>query len=231
MLSALVTEEEADRFCEEQGLKKENFCHVEKVGPNEGELVITMPCRRLLGKPAAYVHCRAYGGFRPAVCGSYLCRVAVQYKAGFLELDEALQDINRAFCTGNVTYFNWVQTDDEGQLLRASMIPHLLDAARLAHADLENPTLSLEDVENVFVAEAFTPVFVPASSVEHLKLNMLFDIFDRGELELKDLIGESRIALLGPGEEELAKAVALTVVQRFRSLFTKEDDTLKKEDS
>ena len=167
MLSAKVEEEEADRFCTEQGLKKENFCHRAEGehDPNKGSLVITMPCRRLAGRPTAYVRCRAYGDYRPDVCGAYLCRVAIQYKAGFLELDEAHEELKRAFRTGNVALFNWTRGENEGKLLQASVIPTLLETAREVYRTIDNPSVSLEDVENIYVAEAFTPVSIPSTEV------------------------------------------------------------------
>jgi hypothetical protein len=222
MLSAKITEEEAEKFCEEQELKKENFCHTEEIGPNVGDLVITMPCRRLLGRPADYVSCRAYGDYRPAVCGSYLCRVAVQYKTGLLELDEAVELIREAYATGNVAYFNWIKTEDEEHLMRASLVPRLLKVAQEAYAAVEDPAISLEDVENIYVAEALTPVFVPATPQDHLRLNLLFDIFDRGALDLEDIIGMQAVELLDEGEEKFASMIAKQTISRFRALFKKE---------
>jgi hypothetical protein len=223
LLSAHITEEEADRFCEEQELKRENFCHIEEKGPNEGELVINMPCRRLLGRPASHVSCQAYGSYRPAVCGSYLCRVAVQYKAGLLTLKEALKEIRKAYRTGRVSYFNWVQTDEEGMLQRASLIPALLERAREIYSGFEDPNLELEDVENVFVAEAFTPIFNPASPMAHFQLNMLLDIFDRGELEITDLLDAHVLRSVLEEDRKFVEAVALEVVKKIRSLFRKEE--------
>lgn len=224
MLSAKVEEEEADRFCAEQGLKKENFCHIAEGenDPNKGDLVITMPCRRLAGRPTEYVRCRAYGGYRPEVCGAYLCRVAIQYKAGFLELDEALRELKKAFQTGNVAYFNWVQGEHEGRLLRASVIPALLEMARDAYKTIESPSVDLEDMENIYVADAFTPVFIPSSHTDHLKLNMIFDIFDRSDLELTDIIAPIHLEGLTEDELELVERVGMLVVSKFRSMFTEE---------
>lgn len=224
MLSAKIEEEEADRFCKEQGLKKENFCHRAEGehDPNKGDLVITMPCRRLAGRPTAYVRCRAYNQYRPEVCGAYLCRVAMQYKAGFLEFDEAHAELKKAFVTGNVGYFNWTQVEAEGRLLQASVIPALLDQAKEAYKTIKNPTVSCEDMENIYVADAFTPVFIPSSHTEHLKLNMIFDIFDRAELELTDIIAPIHLEGLTEREIELAERIGMLVVSKFRSMFTED---------
>lgn len=224
MLSAKITEEEADRICSEWPIKKENFCHIATApnDPNSGDLIIRMPCRFLLGRTADYVSCRAYGGFRPKVCGDYLCRIAIQYKTGFIELDQALKDIKTAFRTGNPIIFNWTQSGDEGQLIKASMIPQLLKVAQDAYYAASNPSLSLEEVENVFVAEVFTPMFRIASPTDQLHLNMLFDIFDRGELELADILKPSLVEEIPPDARDLVEFVMLKVVAKFRTLFTKE---------
>ena len=227
MLSAAVTEEEADVISEENGLAKEKFCHVEQKGegPNAGRLVLNMPCRFLLGRPTSHTACRIYGDdkTRPSVCETYLCRVAMQYKTGVLELEPARKILRDAFVSGKASLFNWIGLTGEKELQSSAVIgPLRQEASRMVEEYGDEGKLGVLDereVGDILIAKNVTPVYAIHSDLAHLELNLLLNFYDRGDHELKDVIPQRVLDQLGERDKEVAMMVYSGILGRLRSLF------------
>lgn len=113
VLSAVVDPDEIEELAKWSGKLPTEISMVEKLPfPGAGKLVLKRPCVFLLGKPGEYVSCRAYKTKRPHVCGSYLCKLAIRYKAGACSLNEAIFILRGSVSlSGDLGLFNW--SDDE----------------------------------------------------------------------------------------------------------------------
>lgn len=109
VLSAEVTLEAVEKLSNWSGKLPTEIAMLEhRQFQGKGNLVLKRPCVFLLGKPMQYVSCRAYGTERPAVCGAYLCKIAIRYKAGACSLQEALFILNASVSRhGGISMFNW----------------------------------------------------------------------------------------------------------------------------
>lgn len=225
MLSAQVHEDEAEIISEENSLPKEKFCHIEKQGegPHADKLVLNMPCKFLLGRPMDYTGCRIYGKTRPAVCKTYLCRTAMQYSTGILDLEEALQRLREAFTRGNPALFNWAGLEGEVALQQSAVIgPLRNEATRMVEEYGDEGKLGVlneGEVGDILIAKSVTPVYAIRSDLAHLELNLLLNFFDQGGHELKDILPQSVLDEMGKRDKEVAMTVYSGVLRRLRSLF------------
>lgn len=225
MLSARVTEEEAEIISEENSIPKEKFCRIEEEGegPNVGKLVLSMPCRFLLGKPSDYTGCRIYGKTRPAVCETYLCRIAMQYQTGVLDLDEAAKLLREAFVSGKPSLFNWMGLKGELELQNSAIIgPMREEAAKMIEECGEDGKLGVlteQEVGDILIAKRITKMYFLHSDLAHLELNLLLSFYDRGDHELTDVIPNHIVDRMNEGERELAMFVYTGLLAKLRSLY------------
>ncbi len=235
MLSARVRKEEAEIISEENNLPQEKFCHIEKEGegPNVGELVLNMPCKFLLGRPSDYTGCRIYSRTRPSVCETYLCRVAMQYKTGVLDLGEAVHKLRETFAEGRPALFNWMGLKGEVALQQSAIIKPLREEAALMVKEFGEEgrlgTLDTEEVGNILIAKHVTPTYLVHSDFAHLELNLLLNFFDRGDHELNDIIPQNVINRWAPEEQKLAMYVYTGLLAKIRSLFSTTTELKAKE--
>lgn len=229
-LSARISPETAKIISEENDIPKDKFCRIEKEGegPNPNELVLSLPCRFLLGRPMSHVACRLYKKTRPDVCAPYLCRPAIQYKLGVIELDEALHILNRAYTTGDVGIFNWSGKTGEKELQQAVVMAPLREEAAKMVEDYGDDgrlgVLSEEEVGDILIAKSLTPAYIIPSDFAHLELNLLLSFFDRGDHELKDVIPQDVLKRWSAREERVAMEVYNGVMRKLRSLFKTVDE-------
>jgi len=225
MLSVQVSSENREIIAEENNIPQKKFCHTEPTGtgPNPGEEVLTMPCRFLLGRPMDYVSCRIYGKTRPDVCPTYLCRIAIQYKLGIVELNEGLRLLDKAYRTGQVSIFNWWDREGDKELQQSMLMAPLREEATEM---VENygvdgllGELDEEEVGDILIAKSLTPAYLVHSDFAHLELNLLLAFFDRGDHELKDVIPESLIRSWTSKERQVAMVVYTGLLWKLRSLF------------
>ena len=230
MLSAKVSEEKAETISEENNIPKEKFCHIEEegTGPNPGELVLHMPCKFLAGRPADYVRCLIYKKTRPDVCGVYLCRIALQYKNGLVELEEAVSIIRKAYFENKPGLFNWIGLLGEKELQQSVVIPptreYAKDFVEKFGEDGKLGGLDAYEVGNIFIAEKVTPTYLIHSDFAHLELNLLLSFFDQGIQELSDVLPQSVIDQLNPEAKELALVIYTAMLTKLRSLYFTEDE-------
>jgi len=221
MLSAEITEEETEVMCREQHMARDQFVEIESVGPHKDGLVLKMPCTFLFGRPTSYVRCTAYTAFRPKVCRVYRCRIAVQYQIGEIECEEGLRLLRRAFTTGDASVFNWgADRASDTALITASIIPKLRDRAKELHEQTGGKTgLSQEQLETLLIAEAATPTYEFSSDITRLYFQMLMNVFDRGDVDLEDVIPRAIVELYTVEEQLFAHEIVDTVLFYIRSHF------------
>lgn len=165
----------------------------------EGKLLMKFPCMYLRGRVLGGAFCAIYSKSRPKVCSSYLCRIAMLYSQGEVNLEDAFEQLKTAFWSGNVSIFNWCGEDGEQVILRRQAIWHLADTLRAqGSSDME---------VNMWVANECTPTYWPRTPFEHSLFSMHFMSFDYREgLEGKELEdAEQRALLLYYEPEEIEK--------------------------
>lgn len=225
VLAARTGEEEAERLLEQanatgrhpKNVTMDQFCTVQDKPPYRGELVMNFPCVYLKGSVLNYVACRAYDLDRPSVCGSYLCKIAVQYRLGLISLPEAKFLLRSSFLSGDVGIFNWNQGEaapDEQRISLLMEISRFVD--RLKEAGVE------EDAWDWAVAQYITPSYVPASEVSRSLLNMHLNNVDHENFELELYVPELCKGW-SEGQREAASCVLENVLRDIRRLFIRQD--------
>jgi hypothetical protein len=219
MLSARCTDEEAERIEKDHGISVDRLSHIEAIGPNQGKRVLKVPCKLLKGKPLDHAFCKAYRGFRPEVCHSYMCKIAQRYSLGMMSYHEALFWMRTALITGDVSIFNWTsEGDQDDRLMVASMIGNFADNLRNLGADQQHINLA--------VAERVTPRYFFKSPQDRLALEMHFSAFDRGDIDPTLFVTKDKISYWAPEVHQFAVEMIRAVMEEIRSYFEKENSTL-----
>lgn len=126
VLKAYCTPEEAEATAAHGGVDVRRFV---KERPNDsGDVLMHFPCTFLRGRVMSHVACAVYDGPRPPVCGSYLCKIAINYTTQRISLVDAIHALNIAFMKGDYSIFNWTGQDREvsiylrGRIVKASAV-------------------------------------------------------------------------------------------------------------
>lgn len=204
-LHATCTREEAVELCEVRHESLEGFAEelvYEQDGDdhNKGDPIlkngmpsvhIKFPCRYLRGRLMYAVACAVYGDPRPEVCRSYLCKIAIQFKAREVTLDEGLSKLRSAYWQNDASVFNWSGSSGEAVL---SLTSDALDA--VAEMKREGIPSVMIDYE---IAAGVTPLYVPESRHDLNLTSMHFHAFDHREALRKrvdaEAIDESALGL------------------------------------
>jgi Fe-S-cluster containining protein len=168
-LRAQCTPEEAEAACPSN---PERFAEPDD-DIKEGNLLIRFPCMYLKGRLLGAVFCAIYDKERPKVCTSYLCRVAMLYAQGQVELKSALQLLKIAFWSSDVSVFNWAGFEGETNILRKQAVWQL--AQKLREGGTNEQGLDL------WAAQHCTPNYWPSTPLEHSLFSMHFMSFDHRE--------------------------------------------------
>lgn len=182
-----------------------------------GRIVLKRPCVFLMGKPTEYVSCRAYQTKRPEVCETYLCKLAVRYKAGTCTLKEAMF-ILRASVTssGDLGMFNWSSScghrDDDDRNLSE------LIAAKKALSLLDPDDDRVLDIGYVLY-ERLRRRYKFISDHHEVLLSAMFDNFDSKSIELDHYFSPRQMAGWCDRDKEIAEKTIYQVVDSFRDIF------------
>lgn len=216
MLHAKVTKQEVDKMVEVHGIKPSTFAILPPfiVDPEADHMMIKMPCRFLLGRPLVWSACQIHEKYRPEVCGSYLCKMAIRYRLGTISLHEARYWLRVAIQTKDFSIFNWVRSGDEIKVLMASAIGNRVEALR-------KEGLSEEQIK-IAVAQLVTPHYRVSSDADHFTLNMHFSTHDRGDTDLRIFMKDDEIddvSVMRP--LDAARYGAFKAMSALRALFTR----------
>lgn len=219
VLSAAVKPEEVERLAEWSGRLPTEIAMVEeRKFEGEGKLVLKRPCIFLLGKPGDYVSCRAYQMDRPDVCGDYLCKLAIRYKAGICTLNEALFLLRASVkgC-GNLGLFNWSSDPSSGRDSGDA------DLAALVAANRALRLLNTEDkeAENIRLAlfERFHPQYEFSSSTHETIFAAIMTNFRNKALALNQFFSPEQIEEMSERDQEIALKVVYQVVEDISYFF------------
>lgn len=215
MLSAVVTPDEIHKLCKWSGDLPTEITHIEEHGPNKGLLVFNRPCKYLLGKPLKYVRCRAYGTDRPAVCGSYLCKLAIQYKVGLCTRSEALFLLREAFLRGDPTIFNWSEDQDDPE--QKLMMQSAANRARSALRDrgVEEPMI------DVMITGALLPQYILPTRAHEIGLRAHLFMSDQDEVNIHLLYEPEELETMSPEELAIALETQRRYMRVIREMFEK----------
>lgn len=169
VLRASCTEEEARRVCPDNPLQ---FAEPDET-MEDGKWLMRFPCMYLKGRVLGAVFCSIYDKERPSVCGSYLCRIAMLYSQGQIELEPALKQLKVAFWTSDVTVFNWAGFEGEQAIMRRQAVCRI--AGQLRKEGASQPGVDL------YLADQLTPGYWPSTPLEHGLFSMHFMSFDHRE--------------------------------------------------
>jgi Fe-S-cluster containining protein len=195
----------------------------------KGKLRIRFPCMHLKGRTLGGVLCAVYDKQRPAVCVSYLCRIAMLYAQRGIELNQAMHQLRIAFWSGDVTIFNWCGEDGEEVLMQRQAVWKLADKLR----EEGNSEMGVD----FWVAQQSTPSYWPSTPLEHSLFSMHFLNFDhrrrlQGEARveaydaaLKLYYEPEEIEFMSPGEREVASVTVDKVFEQLRLYVTDRMDT------
>ncbi len=177
ILHAKVTHAEADRIVEENKICKDDFAIETEIGKSlyPDNYTIKTPCMFLLGRPLGeWTACRIHGKFRPEVCRTYMCKIAIRYQIGTVSLGEAKYALRSAVLTKDLSIFNWSSnSDQEAKLLLSFQL-----ASRVRQLRKDN--LSEEDIK-MAMASWVTPRYTIKSVLDELVLDMHLATHDRGD--------------------------------------------------
>lgn len=215
MLSARITKAEADQFCEEWGMPFDNFAQIASYGPNEGELTIKMPCKMLHGKPLQYSVCRAHKGYRPNVCHTYLCKIAMRYKAGLMGIHEALFWLRAAWLTKDLSIFNWTQEGDEGKIIMAAALGEMA-------TNLHQMGFGRADA-NLILARLITPSYHIKSDDHQFMISALLNTYDRGDNDPILFVDKDLVDQWAKPKRLFAEFIIGRVLKCVRRCFIKEE--------
>lgn len=216
VLSAEVKPNEVERLANWSGRLPTEIAMAEHFPVHKGKLVLKRPCVFLLGKPGEYVSCRAYSMDRPKVCGEYLCKLAIRYKAGACTLNEALF-ILRASVTyrGNIGMFNW-SSDKEG-----NDNDETLAAIVAANRSLKMLNQDSKALDNVRIAlfEKLRPNYRFASDAHETIFAAIMVNCENEVLELNHFFDEEEIEAMDEREREVSLKAAHQVVENLSQFF------------
>lgn len=187
MLNAKITQEELDKMEEVHGIAPERFAEPPDyiLDAKEGDWAIKMPCKYLLGRPLQWSGCRIHEKYRPSVCESYLCKMAMKYKMGIVSLGEARYWLRYACLKNDFSVFNWVKGKDESKVLISSGISARVEQLRQAGATDEEIKLCLADM--------ITPEYAVDGALSQFTLNMYFAVTDRGDYDPTLFLSEDEL--------------------------------------
>ena len=239
VLNAQVGEPEAKRLLEQANatgrhpydITMPQFCTFRKSlswkegepGSEEGkgELMINFPCVYLKGSILNYVSCRVYDLDRPAVCKSYLCKIAVQYKLGLISLGEAKFSLRSSFMQGDVSIFNWSHerskagSPGEDRISLVSHVAEFVDRIKAAGVPEEDWQWA--------VAHYLTPSYQHSSDLARSLFNMHLSNVDHENFDLELYIPEIA-EKLNERERVVALQVLEAVLRDIRALFIRSDE-------
>lgn len=231
-LVARVEKGEAEEFIRQANktgrhpkeMTMEKFCAVREDPPYRGEYVMNFPCPYLKGHVLDYVACRGYDLDRPAVCGSYLCKIAVQYKLGLISLGEARFSLRASFINSDVGIFNWNQGDTHPDETRISVLSQVA-----AHLDRVKEAGVPEEHWEWAAAMYLTPEYLPSSDYARSWLNMHLHAVDREDFRLEAYVEPEIIEKWSEGERDAASHVMEMVLRDIRQYFVRSDQLVTKE--
>lgn len=221
VLSAEAKPSEVEHLANWSGKLPRDIAMIEEAPyPCEGRIVLHRPCVFLLGKPTEYVRCRAYDTKRPAVCESYLCKLAIRYKAGLCTLNEALF-ILRASITayGDLGMFNW--SSDESRDRADQNVAEIIAARRAL--SLLNPEDDAALELSFSLYDRLRKRYKVASKEHEILLSAMFTNFEGKSIELDHYFAPKQMAGWSERDREIAKQAVYQVVSDFRSIFTVEE--------
>lgn len=214
VLHARVSHSEADRIVQEHGIKREDFVEAGSILYPD-DLTIKMPCMFLLGKPLGkWTACKIHDLYRPEVCGSYLCKLAIRYQLGTISLNEARYWLRYAILSKDLSIFNWVKDRSEAKVILSAAI-----ANRIGMMRKEEMT---EEQIKMAVAALVTPHYLLKSQLDGLALDMHFATHDRGDDDprvffTEEELEDSRLSALSP--TQIVEMTVSRVVATFRDYF------------
>lgn len=230
MLCARVDDQEAENLIEQanennrypQDMHLERFSTVQDQPPYKGDRTINMPCCYLQGAMLNYVQCRVYDLDRPKVCGSYLCKIAVEFRLGKISMPEAIFRLRSSFMNGDVSIFNWTQAGTEGSIDENEVYVSIMGQISDLIYQMRKDEYSEDQIE-LAVANRLTPMYVPSSIVGQAALNMHLYNVDRGDFNL-DLYIPELVKGYTPDQKEAAQEVLEALLIDLRQLFIRTDE-------
>lgn len=219
ILHARVTESEADRIIKEQKINKDDFAIHTEIGKclYPDSYTIKTPCMFLLGNPLGrWTACRIYGQFRPAVCVSYMCKIAMRYQMGTVCLGEAKYSLRSAILAGDLSIFNWTSSDQEAKILIASHVATMANQLRKDNVP--------EDQIKMAMASWITPRYLLKSALDELALDMHFATHDRGDDDPLVFFTKDEISNLEKlPQRSVIEQVITRVLSTVRNYFVSEN--------
>lgn len=213
MLSAVVTKKEVRRLSKWCGLLPTQIARVEEKGRNEGKLVFHRPCVFLMGKPFNYVSCRAYLARRPAVCPEYLCKIAIQYRAGICSLSEGLFLLREAFNKADPTIFNWTSDDrDEDWFM-------IRTAAEHARKKLREEKIP-EPVIDIMIADVILPNYQLKGPVQETVMRAILRCAEADEINPLLFWDIGDLAQFSEKEYDAMVTMQRRIFHRLRDLYS-----------
>lgn len=221
VLSAEVKPSEVERLAEWSGRLPSEIAMVEERPGHGGKLVLKRPCIFLLGKAGEYVNCRAYGMERPKVCGSYLCKLAIRYKAGVCTLHEALF-ILRASIThkGDIGMFNWSSDPESNRDTGDAELAEVIAAQRALR--LLNEDGPKADMVRLALFEQFRPNYRFSSDAHETIFAAIMANYRNKVLDLNQFFTEEEIAEMDDGERQASLRTIYQVVGDLSYFFVAE---------
>lgn len=221
ILNARVTKEEADKISGDNNVKFEDFAVLTDIGQvlYPDDYTIKVPCTFLLGKPLGkWTACRIHNKIRPAVCGSYLCKMAIRYQLGTISLGEARYWLRLAIQVKDLSIFNWIKDSQEAKILISSAV-----ATRISQLRKENVP---DEQIRMMVASLVTPNYTIRSPLDDLTLCMHFATHDRGDNDPKvffssEELEDQKLSSLSP--IALVEMTIERVVSTFRKYYQKSE--------
>jgi len=148
--------------------------------PRDGNCLMKFPCTFLRGRVMSHVACSVYGGPRPPVCGSYLCKMAINYVTRKISLEDAIHALNYAFLRGDFGVFNWTGADREVSIyLRGRIVK---EAAAMRAEGIPQAVIDYR------AAAGVTPHYFIPTEVDHDLISMHFFSHDH-RMKLLDAAG------------------------------------------
>jgi len=218
VLSAQVKPSEVESLANWSGKLPRDIARIEEAPyPCEGRIVLHRPCVFLLGKPTEYVRCRAYDTKRPAVCESYLCKLAIRYKAGLCTLNEALFVLRASVSAyGDLGMFNW--SNDQSRDRADQNVAEIIAARRVLSFLNPEDNAALEVSFSLY--EKLRKRYKFTSKEHEVLLSAMFTNFEGKSIELDHYLAPKQMVGWSERDKEIAKQVIYQVVSDFRSVFT-----------
>jgi hypothetical protein len=226
VLSAEVKPSEVEMMANWSGRLPTEIAMVEeRPFAGQGKLVFKRPCIFLMGKPTEYVSCRAYQTERPEVCGAYLCKLAIRYKAGACSLNEALF-ILRASVTskGDIGMFNW-SSDPEGDQCNDAQLAAVVAAQRALR--LLNAEGDEADAMKLALFEQFHPNYRFASDAHETVFAAIMANSKGKVLAINQFFNDDEVEDWSDRDKEVALQTIIQVIGDISQFFVSEPRTEK----